>query len=198
MCLSTIPRFSFSKCHSITIDRGISAPGYEKEVIDGLNVMDKRYMYKLISTVQLTVSKIFKIYILMHSCTPKNDVSLAKEFQKHLSKEHRKHGFIDQGKSKKIFSKIKFTDREYRVKDNSDAAHKYVKMYCDTNQFPTSPFCGSHTKPNGAGGLVKNYHLRFDPKLGHGICAIRRIKCACVTCTLVLGKNLIAGIPSTK
>ena len=36
--------------------------------------------------------------ILMHSSTQKNDVSLAKEFQKHLSKEHWKHDVIDQGK----------------------------------------------------------------------------------------------------
>ena len=46
-----------------------------------------------------------KIYsqILMHSCAQKNDVSLAKKFQKHLSKEHLKHGVIDQGnKGKEI------------------------------------------------------------------------------------------------
>ena len=45
---------------------------------------------------------------LIDSCkipldTKKNDVSLAKEFQQHLTKEHRKNGVIDQGKYKKIF-----------------------------------------------------------------------------------------------
>ena len=52
-----------------------------------------------------------------------------------MSKEHHIHGVIDQGKYTKIASKIKFTDREYHVKDNSDVAHKYVKMYCYTNKF---------------------------------------------------------------
>ena len=48
-----------------------------KEVVDGLNAIDKQYMYKLMSTVKLPGSKIFEKYILMHSCTPKKDVSLA-------------------------------------------------------------------------------------------------------------------------
>ena len=63
----------------------------------------------------------------------KNDVSLDKEFQKHLSKEHSKNGVIDQGKYSKIYTKIEWTDREYHVQDNADIAHKYVKIYCDTN-----------------------------------------------------------------
>ena len=61
-------------------------------------------------------------------------------------------------------------------------------MYCDTNQFPALPFFGPHPKPRGARGLSKHYHLRFDQKLGHGICAIRRIPCACVACKSMLGK----------
>ena len=69
----------------------------------------------------------------MHSCTQKNDVSLANESQKHLSKEHWKHGVTDQGKYRKIASKRKWTDREYLVQDNDDVAQKYVKMYCNTN-----------------------------------------------------------------
>ena len=34
-----------SQSRSIIIDRGISAPGYGKEVVDGLNSIDKRYIY---------------------------------------------------------------------------------------------------------------------------------------------------------
>ena len=109
-----------------------------------------------------------------------------------------KHGFIDQGKYRKISSKIKCTDREYHVQDNADIAHKYLKMYCDTNQFPSLPFCGPHPKPHGARELSKHYQLRFDPKLYHGICAIRRIPCACVVCTSIMGKPCISGIPSNK
>ena len=116
----------------------------------------------------------------MHSCTQKNDVSLAKQLQKNMSKEYRKHVVIDQGKYRKRASKRKWTDREYNVQDNDDIAHKDVKIYCDTNQSSALPFCGPYPKPNLSRGLSKHYHLRFDQKIGHGICEIFRIPCAFV------------------
>ena len=48
-----------SQCYSNIIDQGIFAPGHGKEVIDGLNAADKRYIYKLMSTVPLPGSVIF-------------------------------------------------------------------------------------------------------------------------------------------
>ena len=116
----------------------------------------------------------------MHSCTQNNDASLAKEIQNHLSKEHHKHGVIDQIKCRKISSKRKQTNREYHVQDNADVAHKNLKMYCDTNQLPALPFGGPHPKPHGERGLSKHANSRFDPKLGHEICAILCIPCNCV------------------
>ena len=95
----------------------------------------------------------------MHSCKENSDISLSKEFQRHLSKEHRKRGVVDQVKYRKRAIKRKLTDRKYHVQDNADIAHKYVKIYCDTNQFPTLTFCGPHPKPHGARGLSKNCHL---------------------------------------
>ena len=60
------------------------------------------------------------------------------------------------------------------------------------------PFCGPHPKPRGSRGLINHYHLHFDPKLGHGICANRRIPCACVACTSMLDKPWISSILSNK
>ena len=74
-----------SQCYSIIIDLGISAHGHGKEVIDGINDVDKRYIYQLMSNVQIPVSKIFDSRIQMHTSKQKNDVSLAKEFQQHLT-----------------------------------------------------------------------------------------------------------------
>ena len=73
-----------------------------------------------------------------------------------------------------------------------------MNIYCDTNQLPTLLFCGSHPKPHGERGLVKHYHLRFDPNIGHGVCAILRIPCACVGCTSILEKLCIYGIQLTR
>ena len=103
---------------------------------------------QLMSNFQLPGSKKLDSQILMNSCTQKNDFSLAKTLQRHLSREHRKHGVIDQRKYRKISSKREWTDREYHVHDNADVAHKYVKMKCDTKQFPALLFCGSHPNPH--------------------------------------------------
>ena len=79
ICASSLYLMSvFSQCYSIIINRGISAPGRGKEVVDGLNYIDKRYIYQLISNVQLPGSKIFETQILMHSSVQKHYVSLDK------------------------------------------------------------------------------------------------------------------------
>ena len=91
-----------------------------------------------------------------------------------------------------------WTDRKYHVTDNYDVAHQYVRMYFNKNQFPVLSFCGPHSKTHGARGLSNNYHFRFDPKLGNGVCALFRIPCACVASKSMLDKPWISGIPSDK
>ena len=71
-------------------------------------------------------------------------------------------------------------------------------MYCNKNQFPALPFCGKYSKPRVSIGMSKHYNLRFDPKLGNGVCVIHHIPCACVACTSILDKPWIYGIPSDK
>ena len=66
-----------SQCFSIIIDWGIIAPGNGKEVVNGINDIEKRDIYQLMSNVKLQGSKTFDSQILMYSCTQKNDVSLA-------------------------------------------------------------------------------------------------------------------------
>ena len=65
------------KCYSVIIDSGISSPEYGKEVVDGLNAIDKRYIQQLISNVQLPALKngFTDSNALLHT---KNDTSLAK------------------------------------------------------------------------------------------------------------------------
>ena len=71
-------------------------------------------------------------------------------------------------------------------------------MYCNTNQLTALVFYGPHSIPHGKIEMSKNYHLHFDPKLGNGVCVIRRISCACVACTPMLDKPWISGIQSDK
>ena len=107
-CASSLYLMSvMSQTYSIIIDRGISAPGHGKEVVDGLNDVDKRYIYQLMSKVQFPESVIFDSQIQIHNFTENKDLSLAKEFKDNLEKEHRQNGAIDQGKSRKIFMERK-------------------------------------------------------------------------------------------
>ena len=63
------------------------------------------------------------------------------------------------------------------MQHNKYVKHQYLNMYCATKQFPEMYFIGPHNKPHVLRGLGKYYHMRFYPKLGHGICAIRSIPC---------------------
>ena len=72
------------QCYSIIIDRGIREPGHGKKFVDGLSAVDKRYIYQLMSTLQLPGLNIFDSHMQMHTCNQKDYVSLAKEFQHHL------------------------------------------------------------------------------------------------------------------
>ena len=67
------------------------------------------------SKVWIPGSKPFDSQILIHSCTQKYDVSMAKKLLKHLSKEHLDCRVIYQGKYRKRSSKRKFTYIEYHV-----------------------------------------------------------------------------------
>ena len=95
-----------------------------------------------------------------------------------------------------MFTEIIWKDRQYHVQDTADVAQKDVIMYYNANQFPELPLCGPHDNLYGALGLSKHYHFRFYPKLDNGVCAIRRIPCACVACTSMPDKPWISGIPS--
>ena len=66
MCASALYLMSVMyQCYSVIIDRGISEPGHGKEVVDGINAVDKRYIYQLMSTVQLPGSNIFDYHMQM-------------------------------------------------------------------------------------------------------------------------------------
>ena len=60
ICASSLYLMSvILQCYSVIIDRGIIAPVYGKEVVDGINAIDKSYIYQLVSNVKLKRSKIF-------------------------------------------------------------------------------------------------------------------------------------------
>ena len=78
-CASALYLMSvISQTYSLIIDWGISAPGHGKEVVDGLNDVDKLYIYQLVSKVQLPGSIRFDSQIKIHTGTEKKYVILAR------------------------------------------------------------------------------------------------------------------------
>ena len=81
-CASALYLMSvISQTYLLIIDRGISAPGHGKEVVDGLNAVDKRYIYQLMFKDQFPGSIRFDSQIRIHTGTEKKDVSLSQEFK---------------------------------------------------------------------------------------------------------------------
>ena len=104
------------------------------------------------SNVQLPGSNKIDSQMKIHTGNQIYYVSLAKEFQHHLTKEHNKNGVFDQVKNNKRFTGIKWTERQYCVQDNADVERKYMRVYRNTNQLPSLPLCGPHSKPHCARG----------------------------------------------
>ena len=70
---------------SVIIECGISAPGHGREVVDGLNAIEKWFIFQLISTVKLPGATSYNTKMVMHTGTHRPEVSLASRFQNHLS-----------------------------------------------------------------------------------------------------------------
>ena len=66
------------QCYSVIIDRGISATEHGKELVDGLNAVDKSYIYQLMSNVQPSGSKKFEFQMKIHSGNQDNDVEVTR------------------------------------------------------------------------------------------------------------------------
>ena len=107
-CKCDTALYSFSiltKFFNIIIDRGISAPVHVREVVYGLNTAYKRFIFHLMSTVQLSGSERFDTQKSVQTATKNTHMSLAQEFQKHLSNASHKHVILDNGRHKKRSSK---------------------------------------------------------------------------------------------
>ena len=75
----------FSQAYNIVIDTILTVTGYFREVVGGLNTTGKRFLFQLISTVQLPGYQEYDKHIAMNYATHKYGISFAREFQKHLS-----------------------------------------------------------------------------------------------------------------
>ena len=74
-----------SQAYNIIINSGVSEPEHFIEVVDGLNTTEKMSLFQLMATVKLTGYWWYGTHISVHNAANNADVSLAWEYQKHLS-----------------------------------------------------------------------------------------------------------------
>ena len=71
--------------YNIIIDSGVSASGHVREIVDDINITEKRFILQLMTTVKLPIYQVYETQIAMISATHKDDVILAWESKKNLS-----------------------------------------------------------------------------------------------------------------
>ena len=69
-----------SRYFYVNIDRGISAPGHGREVVDVRNSVGKRFLFQLKPTVQLPGAKGYGTWVLIYTVTHTYDIGLSREF----------------------------------------------------------------------------------------------------------------------
>ena len=109
--------------YKIIIYLGVGTLGHGREVIEGLNATNKSFISMLIITMQLPGEEAYELQMAMHTSTENTDISLAREFQKHLSDPTQVHGLLDHGKDRKRSSKRKWANCEYIYKEIKDMLH---------------------------------------------------------------------------
>ena len=57
---------------------GVSLPGHEREVVDGLNATEKRFLSHLIVTLKLPGAKLYETHMVIQYETSTADVILAR------------------------------------------------------------------------------------------------------------------------
>ena len=71
--------------YNIIIDYGVVSIGYGIEFVDCFNANEKRLISMLMTTLQLSGAAAYDLHMAIHTSTANTDISLAREFQKHLS-----------------------------------------------------------------------------------------------------------------
>ena len=67
----------FSQVVYIIFGHGVREPGHVRELVDWLDVTNKRFLFQLTLTVQFPGAKMYDTQIVIHSATSTKNVNLA-------------------------------------------------------------------------------------------------------------------------
>jgi len=172
--------------YGITIDRAIGAPSHGKDVVDGLNATDKRFLKWLFQAIAKAESNDDQSERKMpaHSMTSEGEeFSLAKVAKEKLSHVSRLAGVKGNKKSAKREEKAKMRLQQYHVQKEEDVKYRGIKKVA------TGYGKGKHN------GVMGHYNIHANSMLGVGCVAVCRIPCACVGCRAQLQMAWVPNVP---
>ena len=94
-----------SHTNNTIIYHGVGAIGYGIEVVDCLSDIYKGFLSMLSTPMKLPGAPSYTSQMTMNTSPVKIDISITREFQRHISDPTQKHGVIDQGMHRKWDSK---------------------------------------------------------------------------------------------
>ena len=160
--------------YGIEIDRAISAPGHGKDVVDGLNAVDKHYLKKIMNRPKIAQEYDLNIKKIRTDTMEGNEVvSIAYEAAR-LCRLDRTFGAQSFMKYKKREQNRTIVNRVYHVRKERENKIEYINM--KTLGLP------KNSESEKYNGLLSRYHLHFDKDLGIGKASVRRIPCVCFSC----------------
>ena len=128
-----------------------------------------------------------------HSATPMGSLNLASESRRLLQHHAEYVSNVQMSKSSKRENARKYSNKIYHIQKKEDVSYRNISMTWTKSKFPKLNIANGRNKVYGSGTVLSHYHYRFDPRIGHGKCAMRRIPCLCKHCLDTLDKKWISG-----
>jgi hypothetical protein len=172
--------------HGIIIDRAIGAPGHGKDIVDGINAIDKEFLRSKMCMIGTPEASIGNKRMAAHSMVEGASKSLAQEALRLCADASRLTGVKSERKYSKREENSKLKLRHYHLQKPEDV------KYCDVKMMSVGLPKGTHN------GILAHYNLRCEKDLGIGVAAVRRIPCACAGCLEQLAKRWQPGVQANQ
>ena len=174
-----------SKSYQIVLDRAVDTPGNGKDVVDGFNAVQKRYLATFLRMRSIPEKdKIDCNCMRVEAMTEKGEVSFAEECKRLLN-------FCDEI-STKVDKKHAKREAKARLK------YKYYWVHKEEDTIFNGMKAVYKILNNKDKVTMKQfYHIRCDPDLDECFYVMQRIPCACNGCVEQLSKTWLPNLDKT-
>ena len=166
-----------STSYKIVLDRAVDTPGHGKDVVDGFNDVQKRFLATYLRMrITPEKDKIDSKCMRVEAMTEKGEVSFSEECKRLLNLRDE-IGTKGNKKHEKPEAKARLKQKYYWINKEEDTLFNGMKtVYKILNN-------------KDKVSMKHFYHIRCNPELDEGFCDMRHIPCACYGCVEQLSKH---------